>query len=191
MIASGTIVTVISTYGIAILAPLAILEGPIVTIVAGYLASIGLLSLWQVILCVIVADLVGDFLLYAIGRGMLHGLPAGWRARLGLSDERLARFAEAYATNGVRVLVVGKLTHAAGFAILLGAGAARMPLLTFFLANLLATIPKSLALVALGYAFGSQHARIAEYLSVGSVVVIGVLVAGLAFWVYRKRAASA
>ena len=57
------LLALLNAYGIAILAPLAIIEGPIVTVIAAWLASLGLLNLWEVLICVILADLVGDSLI--------------------------------------------------------------------------------------------------------------------------------
>ncbi len=187
MTASAEIASIISSHGIAILAPLSIVEGPIVTVVAAYLASLHLLRLVDVIICVIIGDLVGDCILYWVGRGMLDWLPLSLRVRFGVSRRRMAVLMRTYRDNGVRVVVVGKLTHAAGFAVLIAAGAARMPFMTFVLANFLATIPKSLALVAVGYLFGSAHALIAEWFSVGSVVILAGLLVSVAVLVYRKR----
>ena len=81
MTASAEIATIITNHGITILAPLAILEGPIVTVVAAYLASLNLLRLVDVILCVIIGDVIGDCILYWVGRGMLDWLPLSLRMR--------------------------------------------------------------------------------------------------------------
>ena len=188
MIASTTIAGVVSTWGIAILAPIAVLEGPIVSVIAAYLASQGLLVLWQVIVCVIVADVIGDCLFYGIGRGALDWLPPRLLSRLGVTDTRLAQMAGAFEDKGVRVLVIGKLTHAAGFAVLIGAGAAGMRFLPFVLANLLASIPKSLFFVALGALFGSAHAAIGQWLTIGSAVVLLLMAGGAALYLHRRRA---
>ena len=187
MTTSAELAAVIAEYGIAILAPLAVVEGPIVTIVAAYMASLKLLDLGNVILCVIIADVVGDCILYAMGRGLLDWLPLSIRRKFGVSRRRMAQMIRTFRDNGVRLLVIGKLTHAVGFAVLFAAGAARMPFLTFVLANLLATIPKSLILVAIGYMFGSAHAVMAEWFSVGSVIVLGLMAATLLVLWYRSR----
>ena len=191
MTASADIATIITNHGISILAPLAILEGPIVTVVAAYLASLNLLRLVDVIICVIIGDVIGDCILYWVGRGMLDWLPLSLRMRFGLSRRRMAVLIRTFRDNGVRVLVVGKLTHAAGFAVLIAAGAARMSFGTFVLANFLATIPKSLALVALGYLFGSAHALIAEWFSLGSVVILAGVALIIAVIIWRKRKSAA
>ena len=187
MTTSAELAAVIAEYGIAILAPLVVVEGPIVTIVAAYMASLKLLDLGNVILCVIIADVVGDCILYAMGRGLLDWLPLSIRRKFGVSRRRMAQMIRTFRDNGVRLLVIGKLTHAVGFAVLFAAGAARMPFLTFVLANLLATIPKSLILVAIGYMFGSAHAVMAEWFSVGSVIVLGLMAATLLVLWYRRR----
>ena len=187
MTTSAELAAVIADHGIAILAPLAVIEGPIVTVVAAYMASLKLLDLGNVILCVIIADVVGDCILYAMGRGLLDWLPLSIRRKFGVSRRRMAQMIRTFRDNGVRLLVIGKLTHAVGFAVLFAAGASRMPFLTFVLANLLATIPKSLILVAIGYMFGSAHAVMAEWFSVGSAIVLGLMAATLLVLWYRRR----
>ena len=57
------IAALVTAYGLIVLTPLAIVEGPIVTIIAASLAGQGLLSLKAVFVCVVLADLVGDSLL--------------------------------------------------------------------------------------------------------------------------------
>lgn len=188
MIETATISDVISTYGITILAPLAVVEGPIVTIVAAYLASLALLNPYQVFACVVLADLIGDSLLYVAGRVALQKLPTTLRQRLGATPERIDSLVGAFDQQGARMIVIGKLTHAAGFAVLMAAGAARMAFGPFLLANLAATLPKSLVLMAIGYAFGSAHVLIAQWISFGSAILFGVLaLIAIAYLIYHKR----
>ncbi len=92
------------------------------------------------------------------------------------------------------MLVVGKLTHAAGFAVLTAAGAARMPFGRFLAINFAATIPKSLFFLALGLFFGAAHSRIATWLSTGSSILLGIAVAALGvivLWRCLKRRKTA
>ncbi len=187
MIDHAALVAMMSSYGLWVLTPLAVLEGPIVTVIAGYLASLNILSLWQVIPCVIAADIVGDSLLYVLGRLALGSLGPTWRDRLGLSPRRLYALMRGFRRHGTRILVVAKLTHAAGFAALTAAGAARMPFVTFLLANTLASIPKSLVFVALGYLFGSAYETIASWLSVEAAALVLALAVGGGVVVYLRH----
>lgn len=191
MIDHATLVTMMSTYGMWVLTPLAVIEGPIVTVIAGYLANRQILSLWQVIPCVIAADMLGDTLMYFLGRLALGSLGPKWRGRLGLTSQRLYSLMRGFRRNGIRILVAAKLTHAAGFAALTAAGAARMPFITFLLANTLAGIPKCLFFVALGYLFGSAYETIAKWLSGEAALLMLVLTLGLVtFFFVRHRRAS-
>ncbi len=190
MIDGADIPGLISQHGLWILAPLSVLEGPIITVIAAYLAQQQLLVLWQVVVCVIIGDLVGDALHYAAGRGMLGWLPARWQQRLGITPERIAEMAKLFEAKGMRVLVVGKLTHAVGFAALIGAGAARMRFGPFLLANLLASVPKSLVFIAIGYLFGEAHEAIGQWLTIVSAVVLGLAAGGALIWLRRRRARS-
>lgn len=172
----------ITRNGLWVMAPIAVVEGPIVTVVAAWLASLGLLRLPAVIAVAIVADLLGDALLYALGRSA----PQRLRARLGLRQDRLARLSQHFDRRGASTLVLGKLTHSAGAAVLVAAGMARMPFGAFLWWNLVATLPKSLAFVALGWSLGGAHARIGEWISTGSLLLLaGLLAVGAVLW--RRR----
>lgn len=182
MMVSGDIATILSQYGLAVLAPLAIIEGPIVTVIGGWLAGQHILSLPAVFIVVLLGDVIGDVLFYWLGHNFLGRMSAKWRNRLGLSPVRMESLVYAFEQKGSSILVAGKWTHAAGFAVLVAAGAARMPLWRFVVVNALASIPKSLLFLALGYAFGGAHAMIAEWISTGGTLLFGALLFGLFIW---------
>ena len=179
------ILGLISTHGIFILTLLAIVEGPIVTVIGAWLASMSVLSLPEVFVCVVLGDLVGDTALYLVGRHATHWVPVAWARRLGITRRNVTRCVRGFRNNGPRLLVLGKLTHGAGFALLIAAGVARMPFGQFILVNLAATLPKSLFFVALGYLAGSAFAAIGQWLFVFSFAVIG-LVALILFQRWRQ-----
>lgn len=189
---SNAIVDLIAAQGLWILAPLSIIEGPIVTVIAGWLASLSIMSPVAVFLCVVIGDVVGDSILYAAGRGVrLDKLPLIGRY-LRIPRARVVPMVKAFREQGVRLLVIGKITQAAGFAVLIAAGAAKMPFGLFALVNLLTSIPKSIALMALGYAIGAAHARIASWFSWGSGLMLTLLIGGLVVWyVLRRRRRAA
>ena len=181
------VAALVSTYGLIVLAPLAVFEGPIVTIIAASLAAQGLLNLKAVFVCVVLADLAGDSLLYALGRGLLGRLSPPWRNRLGLSSDRMTTLVDAFHTSGAKLLVAGKWTHAAGFAVLVAAGVARMQYLRFLLVNLLATIPKSLLFIAIGYFFGTALAQPEGWISGGALALAGVVAMAMLIWIFHRK----
>lgn len=187
MFGLDALLALLTKHGLLMLAPIAVLEGPIVTVIAAWLASQHLFDLWRVSLIVILADLVGDFLLYALGRWGLHRVPPKWRDRLGLRRGRLCKLGDNFRQRGTGILIFGKLTHSIGAPILVAAGVARMPLWRFLRVNACATIPKSLAFVALGYSLGAAYSQIDTWIGRASALLFGVTLFGVALWFWRKR----
>lgn len=178
----------ISAYGYWVLAPLAVAEGPIVTVIAGWLVALGLMQPLPVLACVVLGDLAGDLILYAAGRFVSLGrLPLVGRY-LQLSRRRQVPLVRQFRSHGVRLLLLGKFTHAAGAAVLVAAGAARMDVMTFASVNLLASLPKSALLMVLGITMGAAHDRIATWLTWGPAALVAVMLAGVGVYFYRKRA---
>ncbi len=186
MIGLETIVVLASKHGLAVIAPLAVLEGPIVTVIAAWLASQKLFDLWSVAVVVILADLVGDMALYALGRWGLHRLPKRWRDKLGLNRARLVGLAKHFRAHGTRTLIMGKITHSAGAAVLVAAGLGKVRLWRFVWLNLVATIPKSLFFVAVGYTLGSAYSRIDDWITRASLIALGIIVVGGVIWLLHR-----
>jgi membrane protein DedA with SNARE-associated domain len=63
-----------------------------------------------------------------------------------------------------------------------------MPFAAFMLFNTLATIPKTLAFVALGYLIGHTYRLIYLWLSNASLAVLAAMAIALAAWMLRLRA---
>nr|MDQ2860784.1 hypothetical protein [Pseudomonadota bacterium] len=62
------IAPLVSQYGYAVLFPIAVVEGPAVTLVAGALVASGQFDGLLVFAMLVAADLVGDALYYSLGR---------------------------------------------------------------------------------------------------------------------------
>jgi membrane protein DedA with SNARE-associated domain len=137
--------------GLAILFVLALIEGPIVTVIAGALAGRGVFDPLAVLAVALAGDVAGDAALYAIGR-----FCPGLAQRLfGRQLEMNAAGVEGlFARRGGWLLVIGKLTHVAGFAVILTAGFARMPPGAFLGFTVVAALPKVVALAGAGWVFG-------------------------------------
>ncbi|WP_413730323.1 DedA family protein [Sodalis sp. RH22] len=177
--------TAIANYGYAALFIAVLVEGPMATVFGAILASQGLLHISGVYAVSVAGDLTGDVILYGLGRsGRITTLLL--RRRFDLQGGRqleplMARFRR----HPGRVLVTAKLTHAAGFVVLLSAGAAKIPLGLFLGFNLLATLPKSGLLLLLGWFAGAAWERINVWLWLFSCALLVSL--AIAVVVYRRR----
>jgi membrane protein DedA with SNARE-associated domain len=175
----------VEVYGYVALLPLAVLEGPAVTVFAAFLAAQGLLDLGVVYVVVVLGDLVGDLMYYVGGRFLLQRLVT-WRGAWAVKlRHRVTVLAQRVRARAGAMLLFGKLTHSAGFAVLLAAGAAHVPLRRFMAYNLLGTLPKSLVLVVIGYWFGRLYVALQGDLRIAGVV--GFLLASFVLALAAKR----
>jgi len=187
MTAADSVLQLLQANGLLLLFPLAVIEGPIVTVVAGWLARLGYFPIGWAMLILVLADLVGDSLLYALGRSGPGALPQKWRLALGLSDARIARMSEHFGKHGGRTLIAAKLTHTFGFVVLVAAGASRMSFPAFLGFNLIGTIPKTLLFLLVGYAIGEAHVAIDHWIAQASLAIALLGVCILSIWYWKKK----
>lgn len=152
------------TYRYALIFPLTVLEGPIVTVIGSFLASQGYLNVYAVYAISVVGDLVGDVLYYGLGRFGRHGFIDKYGKYLLVPPERVKELEGHFGRHSGKTLVIGKLTHAMGVFVLVSAGIAKVPFGQYLLYNFLPTLPKSLAFVMIGFYFGKAFGEINSYL---------------------------
>lgn len=171
------------TYSYLVLFPLVVVEGPVVTIISGFLVSLGFMDFLPTYLTVISGDLAGDFLYYSAGRWWLNKTYKGVLNFFNINLRFVHKLETAIEKNKGPFLFFGKLSHAIGGLILFAAGSAGIPVKEFLEFNFLATLPKSLILLAVGYYFGStvsSFSRALDYTVLGLFVFTLVLI-GLYF----------
>jgi membrane-associated protein len=182
-------------HGSALILPLAVIEGPVVTIVTGFLAAQGYFDWYWALPLLMCGDVIGDVVYYAIGRsgvarlGRIVGIPK-FRRNLGIPHAGLAGGGapNQYFTltpglrrdltrNATKMLLIGKWTHTIGGLVLVGSGLLRVPLSRFILVNLLATVPKSAVLFGAGYFTGDHYPFLERHYALG---LVALFVAGVA-----------
>ena len=86
-----------------------------------------------------------------------------------------------------KTLIFGKLSHAFGAPILVAAGIVKIPLAQFMWFNFLATIPKSLIFLTIGYYFGQAYVRLNKYLDYLSIALIVLAVLAIIIYYTYNR----
>lgn len=179
------IFSLLYTYSYLVLFPLVVIEGPVVTIIAGFLVSLGFMDFVPTYLTIVSADLTGDMLYYSAGRWWLNKTYKGVFNFFNIKLTLVHKLEEAVKKNKGPFLFFGKLSHAIGGIILFAAGSAEVPVKDFLGFNFLATLPKSLILLAVGYYFGStvsSFRKALDYTVVG-LFVLTILMVGVYFGV--------
>lgn len=158
------IIGLLETYKYFVLFPLAIIEGPILTVIAGFLVTLGLMNPYIVFPIVVVADSLGDSLCYALGR---FGEPLVRRHGhwIGITTEKLLNAEEYFKTHHLRSILMSKLIHGIGFVGIIAAGSLRVRYGKFALTALAVSAAQTLVFLILGIFFGFAYVTIEKYLS--------------------------
>jgi len=181
------VLALMQAHGLWLVGPMAVIEGPIVTVIAAYLAKLGYMQILAVYAVCVLGDLIGDALYYWIGRLGPALLPDHWMARLGMTKARQLSLEGHFATKGGWTILVGKWTHSAGLPIMLASGAARMNFAAYMAYNVAGTLPKTAVFTLIGWFIGSAYAAVDTWIwriSIG--MVVGLVVVLLILW-HRKR----
>jgi membrane-associated protein len=182
------------TYKYWILFPMVVVEGPIITVVIGYLATLGMMNFFIAYPIIIAGDLTGDVIYYYLGkkagRGILKRTFFIPKSLIKEADKLKGRFKN----NGGKILISGKMLHGIGAAFLFAAGMAEMPMSSFLFYNLISTAIKSLLLFILGFFFGQAILAISKTLQDVAILTtiggIALLVAYLLYTYFKKKNAK-
>ena len=146
-------------YKYIVLFPIAIVEGPIITIVAGSFAANGQIDFALAYAIIIAGDLTGDSLYYAIGRYGRKNFIDRWGHYIGLTPKRLKRVDQHFLNHAGKTLVLGKLAFSFEIPFIVSAGLARYSYPRFLFYMLCGALPKTLGLMLVGYFFGYSLAN--------------------------------
>lgn len=176
-------------YTYLVLFPLAVVEGPVITIIAGFLVSLGILDPFISYGVVVAGDIAGDSLWYGVGRFGSPQFVALLERWFGISQERLSAVRERMRGARVKTVLFSKLVQGIGFVGIIAAGMARIPFLPFMLTAAAVSFTQSLAFFLIGMLFGSAYAHIAHlfgYVADASVLA-ALLVMLLALRSYKNK----
>lgn len=172
------IILLLTAHKYLFLFPVAVVEGPIITVIAGFLSSLGIFNIFIAYAVVVVGDIVGDIFHYALGYYGGQRFVKRWGRFLGITSERVEQLEKHFEKHTGKTLIIGKLAQVVGAVVLVAAGIARVPFRKFVWYNFIATLPKSLILLLIGYYSGESYVKISSYLD---YTAIGTVVAAVIF----------
>jgi len=177
-LSSAQIVVWLMQYQYLILFPIAILEWPIVSILAGFLVSKGQMQMEFVLVLLVMSDLIGDVVLYFVWKRYGVKLIKKYGYKAGISEPRYQRLCSIYDTHAFKLLIFGKVTHTFGMWFLLIAGIVGISFRKFLRINLLANIPKTIIFLIIWYYFGKYYGVFDVYMwyyILLSIILVGII----------------
>ena len=175
-----------SDHGYWIILIAMVIEGPIIASAAAFAAVSGYFNLFYIFILSLLGDAIGDTIYYAMGYWGRMKLVERFGHKFGLSKERLEKIDKLLNNHPVKTLLALKLNPITPAPGLMLVGSTKMPLRKFIATSLSITLPKSIFFIAMGYYFGNLYDLIAYYGNYGFAVIFIIILAVVAFRVYKK-----
>lgn len=170
------------TYKYFILIPLAILEGPIISVVAGFLTTLQIFNLTIIFIIILIGDILGDGIFYYIGY-------KGKRLfkYFNISEEEIEKAKIYFQENHQKAIASSKIIWGIGTAGLVAAGALQISYKKYFKTCAFYSIGQSLIMVLLGVFFGQSYVIIEKYFNYYTAIVSMLALIILIFFIFIKK----
>lgn len=181
----------IKTVGYPTMLLLMTVEGPIATIVSGFLGSLGLFNVLAVFSLSVLGDVLGDIICYGIG--FWGGSPILEKARqkLHVKPKILEKVEHLFQKHGFKTIFAVKSTTGLCWITFIAAGTFRMDFKKFLQGSILGGIIWSGFLTLSGYFFGYAFLEINRYIRFAG---LGILVLAIGLFIliniYKKHQAQ-
>jgi membrane protein DedA with SNARE-associated domain len=156
-------------------------------LLAGALASRGVTSYWPTLVAGYCGVLLGDVLIHHWGQRMGPAAYSQKWVQKVLSAERQEKLRQHFARHGFLTIVVGRHTPVLRAPVFFLAGASRVPLWKFALADAISAAITVPIVVTLGYLFAENLDVIRRKIHDAQWVIGGIVVVGLLWYLIRRR----
>ncbi len=157
--------------------------GHVTVFIAGFLAKIGILNLWWVLVIAVVAAILGDSIGFFLGRRYGLSLIDRLKPFFFITDEHISKAQGLLAKHTGKSMIIGRMNPVTRslMPFLVGTGGTSVGKFWFF--NIIGGALWAGSSVAIGYALGFGYHAAAGYF--GRAIVISVIAAAIIIWGYR------
>mgnify|MGYP001562470928 CR=1 FL=1 len=184
------IIDLLLKYRYLIIFPATIIEGPIVSVLSGFLLQLKYFELIPLYITIICADLTGDLLWYAVGHHWGDKFVKRFGKYVGITEEAIEKVKGIFHEHKNKFLFFSKVTMGFGFALatLITAGISRIPLKNFITFTALGQILWTAFLLSIGYFFGTFYLMIDKgFQTIGLITfIVLIILLGMGFNNYVK-----
>src|SRR3989344_6198027 len=185
-----SVLHLLSVYGYLMIFPLAVIEGPIITVIAGLLVVTGVFNPFIVYVVVVAGDIVGDSFAYALGRFGGGHFTSAIERWFGVTQEKLKLVEKKMKRHHFKMMILSKLAQGVGVTGLIAAGVLRISYPLFVLACLVVSVFQCAIYLLIGIFFGQAYEKIGVYFSYvaeATVVVAFCALVGYLWYRWRKK----
>jgi len=177
----------LQVHGYLLLFLLMVIEGPVVTSVAGFAASLGYIDLFLVIVLAFFGNLIPDTLLFLIGKIGRKKIILKLVYKLGLNTSRIKRIENILMKHSIKALIFIKISPLLPLPGLILAGFVKMPLRKFILIDAIYNILAAIIFTLIGFYFGLTIGTILKYFRIGQYALLVLIPLVFFFYFMYKK----
>ncbi len=187
------VIPLLLAYRYWILFPLAFIEGPIVSLIAGLFVAKGTLSLLPTYILLCLGDIVPDTLYFGIGiLGRSANFLSRYLHRFGFSEKRLLSIERLWQQHTLKSVLLSKWAYGLSTPLLMTAGLAKIPIGKFLRFVIPVVLTQYAILLMIGYEFGTSYIMIGAYIQdAGWLVALIVIIFLTAYFFVSQHAKRA
>jgi len=160
-----------------------IFEGPLTSILAGFLCSIGIFKISVVYFILVFSDITGDILAFSIGYLIRKDL----LKFLKISKEKINFIEEFFKENAGKTIFISKFIIGLGSWALISASAAGVKAKRFFSYCIPVSFVKSIILIGIGYFFGEMYSKINTLIDTSSTIFFVLAIILILYFLTKKK----
>lgn len=164
-----------------------IVEGPVVTIIAAMLSRLGAFNVGIVFMLSVLGDMIGDVILYGLGRRFGLGFVRHAGKYVGITESLVQRMERYFVRHGGATIFTVKSTTGLCWATFVAAGIVKMDFRKFVRYSFLGGLVWSGFLVGMGYFYGYLWKTIRVYISWVGWVIFGLAIISFGIITLYKR----
>ncbi len=186
----ATLLNFLQANGYLIMLILIIIEGPIVTYVAAFAASLGIFNVYYVLIISFVGNIASDLIVFYIGRFgkkfVIDKYVSHW-----LKEKRIRKIRKYLHENPGKTIAAVKLTPPLPVPGILLIGASEIPTKTFLIYSAIVTFIYSLVMTALGFYSGIYFGAMLKYVKDITYLIGGFVLLVIVIYVLLRDASRA
>ncbi|MBI2610143.1 hypothetical protein HYW53_03115 [Candidatus Giovannonibacteria bacterium] len=171
--------------------PIAMLEGPMISVASGFLVSFGILNPFLIYAVLVLGDVLPDIAYYFIGRfGKNRKFFINYVSRHDTLARHLALAEKLWRGHPGKTMLFTKLAYGLSTPLLISAGFTNMSPKKFISKAFPVTLGQHLVTMSIGYYLGESYEIASKYLEGAGYLAAGiVLIFALAYLILQKYAA--
>ncbi len=184
----NSLISIIIQYKYAVLFPIAAFEGPIVSLVIGYLIYLGYLSFLPSFAILILGDLIPDTIYYYIGRlGNKKDFIKKYSSNLRFIADNFTIIEKLWRDHPQKTMFLSKLAYGLSTPFLISAGLVNMTYKKFCSCAIPVTILQYAVIMMIGYYLGHSYELASKYIQYTGILIAIILVVFVTIYISLSK----